>query len=117
MTMPQTPLAMWAEVPFSSDAEMIEAMSNPLYKISGLSGSAGFVAAVEAKIAISDGIGTGSVNIGRVAQRVVMGGIGDEGPSLEQQGESFGPGEGVSKLAKGPLPAWTYPTGPNTPTE
>ena len=115
MTMPQTPLAVWAEVPFSSDAEMIEAMSNPLYKNSGLSGSAAFVAAVEAKIAISDGIGTGSVNIGRVASRVVMGAIGDGSPSLEQQGESFGPGEGVSKLAKGPLPAYTYPTGPNKP--
>ena len=89
MTMPQTPLAVWAEVPFSSDAEMIEAMSNPLYKNSGMPGSAAFVAAVEAKIAISDGIGTGSVNIGRVASRVVMGAIGDEGPSLEQQGESL----------------------------
>jgi len=115
MTMPQTPLELWAEVPFSSSGEMIEAMGNPLYKNSGMPGSAAFVAAVEAKIAISDGIGTGSVNIGRVAQRVVMGGIGDEGPSLEQQGESFGPGEGVSKLAKGPLPAYTYPTGPNKP--
>ena len=89
MTMPQTPLALWAEVPFSSSGEMIEAMGNPLYKNSGMPGSAAFVAAVEAKIAISDGIGTGSVNIGRVASRVVMGAIGDEGPSLEQQGESF----------------------------
>src|SRR5436190_9889630 len=90
MTMPQTPLELWAEVPFSSSGEMIEAMGNPLYKNSGMPGSAAFVAAVEAKIAISDGIGTGSVNIGRVAHRVTMGGvIGQEGPSLEQQGESL----------------------------
>ena len=115
MTMPQAPLQTWAEVPFGSDAEMIEAMSNPLYKNSGMSGSAAYVDAVEAKIAISTGIGTGSVHIGRVANRVVMGAIGDEGPSLEQQGESFGPGEGVSKLAKGPLPAYTYPTGAHKP--
>ncbi len=90
MTMPQTPLELWAAVPFSSDAEMIEAMGNPLYKNSGISGSAAFVAAVEAKIAISSGIGTGSVNIGRLAHRVTMSaGIGQEGPSMEEQAESF----------------------------
>jgi len=59
MSNPQTPLDVWAGVPFSDTSEMIAAMQDPRYKSYIYPNN--YRLAVEAKIGISEGIGTDQV--------------------------------------------------------
>jgi hypothetical protein len=59
MSNPQTPLDVWATVPFSDASEMIAAMSDPRYKSPIYPNR--FREAVERKVGISEGIGTDNV--------------------------------------------------------
>ena len=67
----QTPLAIWSETPFSSPEELVAAMQDPRYKASHAHNA--YVAAVEAKIALSEGIGTDTIHVGTVEQSVYLG--------------------------------------------
>ncbi len=60
MSIAQTPLDVWAAVPFSDSSELVQAMSDPRYKNNTVHPNL-FVAAVERKLALSEGVGTDSV--------------------------------------------------------
>src|SRR6266568_5425944 len=58
--MTKTPLQAWSEIPFGDASELVAAMSDPRYKNNTVHPNL-FVAAVERKLALSEGVGTDSV--------------------------------------------------------
>ena len=69
MTDVKTPLQIWSETPFSDSSELVAAMSDARYKNNTVHPN-NFVAAVERKLALSQGVGTDSIRVGDVEQSI-----------------------------------------------
>ena|SRR5437773_1615817 len=99
----QTPLDVWATVPFSDSSEMQEAIRDPRY--SSYVYPNRYREAVEAKIGISEGVGTDSIRIGTVEQSIQVDTSEAGAEQLRKQAEAqraFGEAMGDSPMALPP---------------
>ncbi len=93
MSQSETPLDVWARTPFGDASEMIAAMQDERYKSYIYPNK--YREAVEAKIGISEGIGTDNVRSLGVEQSLVIGtdGNGEDRATIEREFAASRPDE------------------------